>query len=309
VGAPSQPAADPPPAAGAGLDRASDAGHSLRRRRGLPAGEVATGAEMLRRLDRLSATDARTGDLTALARRSAAGDRAARERLVERSLPLVLRTIRRYEGQDVERADLIQEGVLGVLRALERYDPGRDVPFAAYAGWWLRQSMQQAIAEQSRAVRLPTHVLWDIHRLREERERRYSAAGRDPASAELAHALEWTDGHLDDVLRAERPAASLDAPYPGDEGEVTALGDLVADPLSAEAFEQVLHDAASGSIRALLSTLTERERQIIGWRFGLDGEELSLRQVGRRLGMSAERVRQIEARALAKLRTAALPRG
>lgn len=309
MGSPRQHDADPPQeGARTGLERAAGAGHALRRCRGMAAGEVATGAEMQRRLDRLTATETRSGDLTALARLGAAGDREARERLVERSLPLVLRTLRRYEGQDVERADLIQEGVLGVLRALERYDPGRDVPFAAYAGWWLRQSMQQAIAEQSRAVRLPTHVLWDIHRLREERERQRAADGRDPAAAELARALEWTERHLDDVLRAERPAASLDAPYPGDEDEVTVLGDLVADPLSAEAFEQVLHDAASGSIRALLSTLTDRERQIVGWRFGLDGEELSLRQIGRRLGMSAERVRQIEERALAKLRTAALPR-
>jgi RNA polymerase sigma factor (sigma-70 family) len=124
---------------------------------------------------------------------------------------------------------------------------------------------------------------------------------------ELERELGWTPRRLYDVLQAERPAVSLDAPYQGDENTVDRLGDLIGDPLSEEAYDDVLTQAAGDSVRTLLSTLTERERQVLQWRVGLDGVELSLRQIGRRLGMSAERVRQIEQRALVKLRSAALP--
>ena len=220
---------------------------------------------------------------------------------------MVTRVARRYAGQDVELADLVQEGVLGVLRAVERFDPSRGVPFPAYAMWWVRQSMQQAIAEQSRSVRLPTHVLWDIHRLRDARGEVLADAGRSASAVELERRLAWSRSRLEDVLRAERPAMSLDAPYRGDEGEVDGLGDLVGDPLADQAYEDVITSVSADAVRALLSTLTDREQQVLGWRLGLGGQELSFRQIARRLGMSAERVRQIEQRALVKLRTAALP--
>jgi RNA polymerase sigma factor (sigma-70 family) len=280
---------------------------ALRRR--VPAGDrsAAGGLEVHRRIRRLENVEPTSAELTRLAERAAVGDVAARSRLVQRSLPLVMRVARRYAGQDVELADLVQEGVLGVLRAIERFDPSRGVPFVAYATWWLRQSMQQAIAEQSRSIRLPTHVLWDIHRMRQARGEILANSGRAASSAELERRLEWSRGRLDDVLRAERPALSLDAPYEGDEGETDSLGDLMADPLSEEIYEQVVTGVSADAVRTLLSTLTEREQQVLSWRFGVDGEELSLRQIGRRLGMSAERVRQIEQRALVKLRTAALP--
>ena len=225
-----------------------------------------------------------------------------------RCLPLVMRVARGYAGRDVGLADLVQEGVLGVLRALERFDPARGVPFVAYVGWWLRQAMQQAIAEQSRSVRLPTHVLWDIHQLREARGQLLST-GQDTSAVGLERALGWSQGRLEDVLRAERPALSLDAPYAGDEDAVDRLGDLIGDPLSEQAYDDVVTGATGDSVRALLSMLTERERQVLGWRLGLDGDELSLREIGRRLGMSAERVRQIEQRALVKLRSVAMPTG
>jgi RNA polymerase sigma factor (sigma-70 family) len=220
---------------------------------------------------------------------------------------MVTRVARGYAGRDVELADLVQDGVLGLLRALERFEPSRGVPFAAYAGWWLRQAMQQAIAEQSRSVRLPTHVLWDVHQVREARGEILASQGREASPLELERALGWTPRRLDDVLRAERPALSLDAPYQGDENTVDRLGDLIGDPLSEQAYDDVLTQAAGDSLRTLLSMLTERERQVLQWRVGLDGVELSLRQIGRRLGMSAERVRQIEQRALVKLRSAVLP--
>jgi RNA polymerase primary sigma factor len=284
------------------FDRAAREGQQLRASRNLPPGEHATGAEVALRLRRLEATEGDAPEIDPLAIEAAAGDPRARERLILRMLPSVSRTARRYAGRDLDRADLLQEGIVGVLRALHRFDPQRGVPFAAYARWWVRQAMQQAVAEQSRAVRLPTHVLWDIHDLREARERTAADSATD---AELGRRLGWDERRLEDAVRAERPALSLDLPNTADDGAVGSLGDLLADPLSEEAYEDVLGSLTGGSLRALMTTLTERERDVLGWRFGLGTEQLSLRQIGRRLGMSGERVRQIENRALAKLRTAA----
>jgi len=282
------------------FDRAAAAGHELRAQQHLAPGEQASGEEVARRLRRLDSTERGGTGIDELAARAASGDTAARERLISRLLPLVSRTARRYEGRDLDRADLLQEGMVGVLRALGRYDPGRGVPFAGYAVWWVRQAMQQAVAEQARAVRLPTHVLWDIHEIREAREKPENQGASD---VYLGRRLGWSDTRALDVLRAERPALSLDAPNAGEDGAAGPLGDLIADPLSEEEYERTLAAITGQSMRALLTTLTDRERQVLAWRFGLDGDELSLRQIGRRLGMSAERVRQIENRALTKLRT------
>jgi RNA polymerase primary sigma factor len=285
--------------------RADDA--ELRSRIPARPGGRSTGRQIDREIQRLGRPEWSPDDLTALAIRVADGEEAAQHELVERSLPMVLRAARRYAGRDVEVADLVQEGVLGLLRAAGRFDATRGVSFPTYASWWLRQSMQQAIAEQSRAVRLPTHVLWDIHRLREARGELLAASGHSATPLELERQLDWTAQRLDDVLRAERPALSLDAPYTGDEGEIDTLGDLVADPLSDEAYENIVNSASTTAIASLLATLTDRERQVLAWRFGLDGDELSLREIARRLGISAERVRQIEQRGLIKLRAQAVP--
>jgi RNA polymerase primary sigma factor len=300
------PARGPQSGFAASFDDAVDRGHALGAGRKATA---ANGVEVARRIRRLESVELSAEQLSALAAQAAAGDSSARDRLVARCLPMVMRVARGYAGRDVELADLVQEGVLGLLRAVERFDPGRGVPFVAYAKWWVRQAMQQAIAEQSRSVRLPTHVLWDIHQLREVRGDFLAGQGREPSSVELERELGWTPGRLDDVLRAERPALSLEAPYQGDEDVTDRLGDLIGDPLSEQAYDDVLTRATGDSLRTLLSMLTERERQVLGWRLGLTGEELSLRQIGRRLGMSAERVRQIEHRAIIKLRGAAVTRG
>ena len=291
----------------AGLDHARDADAGLREQRGLPPGERGSGAQLTLRIDRIARVESRRPDLTRLASEAAQGDAAAREQVVQRSLPAVLAMARRYAGQDVELADLVQEGVLGVLRALERFDPGRGTPFAAYARWWVRQAMQQAVAEQSRAVRLPTHVLWDLHDVKRARGELVQEQGR-AGERELARRLDWAPERLARALLAEQAASSLDQGHAsGDTDAVGPAGDLVVDPLSTEAFERAIERVTAPAVRALLSTLTERERQVLRWRFGVDDEELSLREIARRLGMSAERVRQIEGRALVKLRSAALP--
>jgi RNA polymerase sigma factor (sigma-70 family) len=290
---------------GESFDRAAGDDRLLRRRVAARAGGGSTGAAVGAEIGRLGRVEVSSEHLTVLAGRAAAGDADARASLVEACLPMVVAAAQRYAGRDVEVADLVQEGVLGVLRAADRFDASRGVPFRAYASWWLRQSMQQAIAEQSRAVRLPTHVLWDIHRVREARGELLAASGRNATPLELERRLDWSAQRLDDVLRAEQPALSLEAPYAGDEGEIDTLGDLVGEPLSEHAYEDVINSVSTAAIASLLTTLTERERQVLSWRFGLGGEELSLRQIARKLGVSAERVRQIERRGLVKLRTQA----
>lgn len=224
-------------------------------------------------------------DLDALAT-SARTSATARAELVERLLPAVRGWARRYVGRGVSQDDLLQDGVVGVLRAVERYDPEKG-PFEPWARVWVRQAMQQTVAESFRPLRLPTHVLWDLHELKEARERFTSTRGREPLIAELADALGWSPQRVGEVLRAERPAASIDE-----------TADLLVEPLADDAYDEVITAIAAAQVRPVLLELTERDREVLAAR----AAGLSLREVGRRLGVSQERVRQIEARALSKLR-------
>jgi RNA polymerase sigma factor (sigma-70 family) len=288
------------------LDRARALDEPLRERRRLRPAEHATGPEIERDIDRHALTPAADDELTALATAAQGGDDTARERLVAEMLPTIVGAARRYAGRDIELSDLVQEAVLGLLRALGRFEPSRGVPFPAYARWWVRQALQQAVAEQSRSVRLPTNVLWDLHALKEAREAYVRESGGEPTPAELAGRLGWRGRRVEDALGAEARPLSLDQPGRGEEGDVVAAGELLVDPLAADEYERIIDAVTAPAMRALLSTLTDRERQVLAWRLGLEGEPQSLRQVGRALGISGERVRAIEGRALAKLRTAAL---
>jgi RNA polymerase sigma factor (sigma-70 family) len=259
------------------------------------ADEAAAGAEAA------AAVDAEAPDLV---RRAQAGDIEARERLIGRLLPLVSSLARRFRAEGLDQTDLIQEGIVGLLRALDRYDPERGVPFAAYATWWIRHSLQDARSDFIRPFRLPPKALRQLSQLKSEHQRIYQAERRSAAIAELA---ERTDVELDQaraLAAADGRVRSLDEPIEG-AGEVGTLGDLLADPLSADAYEQVVVSVAGEQLRALLSRLTDRERDVVRARFGFDGEPERLVDIGKRLGISAERVRQIEERALAKLRQAA----
>jgi RNA polymerase primary sigma factor len=233
-----------------------------------------------------------------LALRAVRGERAARERLISASLPWLRRLARRYAGRGVDLADLEQDAIIGLLRALVRFDPERGTPFWAYARWWVRQALQQAVAESSRAMRLPTHVLWDMHELKETRERLARAGGGDPRAVEIADALGWNIGRVELALRAERPPSSLDERASDRE---VSTADLLEDPLAAETYERVLIDLTARQLRPLLLQLSERERTILMQR----AAGRSLREIGRSLGVSGQRVQAVESRALAKLRTAA----
>jgi RNA polymerase sigma factor (sigma-70 family) len=260
------------------------------------AGKADEGAE---------AAAATAGEATDLLLRAQAGDIAAREQLIDRLLPLVSSLARRFRTEGLDQTDLIQEGIVGLLRALERYDPARGVPFAAYATWWIRQSLQDARSDFIRPFRLPPKALRQLSQLKSEHQRIYQAEQRSAGIDELA---ERTNVELEQaraLAAADSRVLSLDEAIAAGEGEVGSLGDLLEDPLSADAYEQVVETLAGQQLRALLSRLTDRERDVVRARFGFDTEPKRLVDIGEQLGVSAERVRQIEERALAKLRQTA----
>lgn len=239
-----------------------------------------------------------------------AGDRRAREELVEAFLPLIAGVARVYRGSEtITRLELMQEGVVGLLRALERYDPTLGVPFWGYAAWWVRQAMQQLIAELTRPMVLSDRALRHLAQLKRAHADFLQGHGREPTAIELADATGLTGAQVDELLAIERVPRSLEEPITGPDGELGMFGELLADPLADDAYEQLLDHSEIDQVRALLGSLADRERRILRARYGLDGPEQSLRKVGEGIGLSAERVRQIESRALGKLRTAAAPQG
>jgi RNA polymerase sigma factor (sigma-70 family) len=241
----------------------------------------------------------------ALVRRAQAGDETAREELIRRLLPLVHSTARRYQTEGLEQADLLQDGIVGLLRALQRFDPERGVPFAAFAIWWIRQSLQEARSDFMRPMRLPPKALRQLSQLKSEHQRIYQSERRSANVAELAERTNIELAQAEALVVADARERSLDEPLTSMDGELGTLGDLVEDPLSAAAYEEVNDAVAGEQLRALLSRLTEREREVVRARFGFDAPAAKLNELGERLGVSAERVRQIEERALAKLRNAA----
>jgi RNA polymerase sigma factor (sigma-70 family) len=239
-----------------------------------------------------------------LARRAQAGDASAQEELIHRLLPLVEVTARRYRTEGLEQVDLRQEGIVGLLRALQRYEPSRGVPFTAYATWWVRHSLQEARSDFIRPMRLPPKALRQLSQLKSEHQRVYQGERRSAGVAELAERTSIELGQAEALIAADARARSLDEPVENMGGEIGTLGDLLEDPLSATAYEEVIDAVAGEQLRGLLSRLTDRERDVVNARFGFDGPAERLAAVGARLGVSAERVRQIEERALAKLRHA-----
>jgi RNA polymerase sigma factor (sigma-70 family) len=188
---------------------------------------------------------------------------------------------------------------------LQRFDPERGVPFAAYATWWIRQSLQEARSDFIRPLRLPPKALRQLSQLKSEHQRIYQSERRSAKVAELAERTNIELEQAEALVVADARERSLDEPIGSIDGELGTLGDLLEDPLSSAAYEEVNDAVAGEQLRALLSRLTEREREVVRARFGFDAPTEKLSQLGERLGVSAERVRQIEERALAKLRSAA----
>ena len=234
------------------------------------------------------------------------GDVRAREEVVEAFLPLIAGVARAYRRSDtISRLELMQEGVVGLLRALERYDPGQGVPFWGYASWWVRQAMQQLVAELTRPIVLSDRSLRQLSTLKRAHRSYLAEHGHEPTADQLADRTGFSHAQVGDLVAIDRVPRSLEESRSGPDGALGTFGELLEDPLAEDAYERLLDESEIEQVRALMSTLNGRERMVLRARYGLDGPEQSLRDLGERIGVSGERVRQIEQRALGKLRSAA----
>ena len=236
-----------------------------------------------------------------LARRIKRGDAAAREHMIRANLRLVVKIARDYENYGLPLLDLISEGNIGLMKAVERFDPKKGAKLSTYAAWWIKQAIKRALADQSKTIRLPVHVVDKLFHIRKVEVQLLEIFGREPTDAEIAGEMGMKTEQVRDYRKASVTPTSLDAKL-GDD-DTNRISDIVADANAVAPFQQAVSDSDNEILGEVILTLSDREQTILNLRFGLNGDdEKTLEEVGQKCGVTRERIRQIQDEALKKLR-------
>jgi RNA polymerase primary sigma factor len=242
-----------------------------------------------------------------LARRAKAGDEQARKRLVEKNLRLVVTVAKKYRGMGLPFEDLIQEGNIGLIKAVDKYDPERGYKFSTYAVWWIRQAVQRAAADKGRTIRVPVHMGEKMRKMARAYNELSAELGRHPADKEVAQRLGWTVEEVSDVERAMPDATSLNRLL-GSEGDGSELGDFVEDERASDRLDAVISEMEWAQLKKAVRGLPEKVRHVLIRRYGLDDRKIAtLAELGDELGLSRERIRQLQREAEVTLKRVMLP--